>query len=129
MSIRVLLVEDNEMNRDMLSRRLTRKGFEVLLAVDGQQALEMTSEATPDLILMDMSLPVLDGWEATRRLKADPALQAIPVIGLTAHAMDGDREKCLQAGCDDYDTKPVDLIRLLQKMTDQLQRVGVEIGG
>ena len=129
MSIRVLLVEDNEMNRDMLSRRLTRKGFEVLLAVDGQQALEMTSQATPDLILMDMSLPVLDGWEATRRLKADPALQAIPVIGLTAHAMDGDREKCLQAGCDDYDTKPVDLIRLLQKMTDQLQRVGVEIGG
>jgi CheY-like chemotaxis protein len=129
MTIRVLLVEDNEMNRDMLSRRLTRKGFEVLLAVDGQQALEMTSQTTPDLILMDMSLPVLDGWEATRRLKADPASQAIPVIGLTAHAMDGDREKCLQAGCDDYDTKPVDLIRLLQKMTDQLQRVGVDIGG
>jgi two-component system cell cycle response regulator DivK len=129
MTIRVLLVEDNEMNRDMLSRRLTRKGFEVLLAADGQQALEMTSQTTPDLILMDMSLPVLDGWEATRRLKADPASQAIPVIGLTAHAMDGDREKCLQAGCDDYDTKPVDLIRLLQKMTDQLQRVGVDMGG
>jgi CheY-like chemotaxis protein len=129
MTIRVLLVEDNEMNRDMLSRRLTRKGFEVLLAVDGQQALEMASQTTPDLILMDMSLPVLDGWEATRRLKADPASQAIPVIGLTAHAMDGDREKCLQAGCDDYDTKPVDLVRLLQKMTDQLQRVGVEMGG
>ena len=124
MTIRVLLVEDNEMNRDMLTRRLTRKGFEVLLAVDGQQAIEMTSQAMPDLILMDMSLPVLDGWEATRRLKADSDLQAIPVIGLTAHAMDGDREKCLQAGCDEYDTKPIDLPRLLEKMTIQLQRIG-----
>jgi CheY-like chemotaxis protein len=124
MTIRVLLVEDNEMNRDMLTRRLTRKGFEVLQAVDGQQAIEMTSQAMPDLILMDMSLPVLDGWEATRRLKADSDLQAIPVIGLTAHAMDGDREKCLQAGCDEYDTKPIDLPRLLEKMTIQLQRIG-----
>jgi two-component system cell cycle response regulator DivK len=124
MTIRVLLVEDNEMNRDMLTRRLTRKGFEVLQAVDGQQAIEMTSQAMPDLILMDMSLPVLDGWEATRRLKADSDLQAIPVIGLTAHAMDGDRQKCLQAGCDEYDTKPIDLPRLLEKMTIQLQRIG-----
>ena len=124
MTIRVLLVEDNEMNRDMLTRRLTRKGFEVLQAVDGQEAIEMTSQAMPDLILMDMSLPVLDGWEATRRLKADSDLQAIPVIGLTAHAMDGDREKCLQAGCDEYDTKPIALPRLLEKMTIQLQRIG-----
>jgi two-component system, cell cycle response regulator DivK len=124
MTIRVLLVEDNEMNRDMLSRRLSRKGFEVLMAVDGQQAIEMTSQVSPDLILMDMSLPVLDGWEATRRLKADPASSGIPVIGLTAHAMDGDREKCLQAGCDEYDTKPIDLSRLLEKISAQLDRVG-----
>ena len=124
MTIRVLLVEDNEMNRDMLSRRLSRKGFEVLMAVDGQQAIEMTSQVSPDLILMDMSLPVLDGWEATRRLKADPASSCIPVIGLTAHAMDGDREKCLQAGCDEYDTKPIDLPRLLEKISAQLDRVG-----
>lgn len=126
MTIQILLVEDNEMNRDMLSRRLIRKGFEVQAAVDGQQALEMAAQIRPALILMDMSLPVLDGWEATRRLKADPAMQAIPVIGLTAHAMDGDREKCLQAGCDDYDTKPIDLPRLLEKIAAQLQRVGVE---
>ena len=124
MTIQILLVEDNEMNRDMLSRRLIRKGFEVQAAVDGQQALEMAAQNQPTLILMDMSLPVLDGWEATRRLKADPATQAIPVIGLTAHAMDGDREKCLQAGCDDYDTKPIDLPRLLEKIAGQLQRVG-----
>ena len=124
MTIRVLLVEDNEMNRDMLSRRLSRKGFEVLMAVDGQQAIEMTSKVSPDLILMDMSLPVLDGWEATRRLKAYPASSGIPVIGLTAHAMDGDREKCLQAGCDEYDTKPIDLPRLLEKISAQLDRVG-----
>ena len=124
MTIRVLLVEANEMNRDMLSRRLSRKGFEVLMAVDGQQAIEMTSQVSPDLILMDMSLPVLDGWEATRRLKADPASSGIPVIGLTAHAMDGDREKCLQAGCDEYDTKPIDLPRLLEKISAQLDRVG-----
>ena len=124
MTIQILLVEDNEMNRDMLSRRLIRKGFEVQAAVDGQQALEMAAQQQPALILMDMSLPVLDGWEATRRLKADPVTQAIPVIGLTAHAMDGDREKCLQAGCDDYDTKPIDLPRLLEKIAGQLQRVG-----
>ena len=126
MTVQILLVEDNEMNRDMLSRRLIRKGFEVQAAVDGQQALDMAAQITPDVILMDMSLPVLDGWEATRRLKADPAVQAIPVIGLTAHAMDGDREKCLQAGCDDYDTKPIDLPRLLEKIAAQLKRVGVE---
>lgn len=127
MTIRVLLVEDNEMNRDMLTRRLTRKGFEVLQAIDGQQAIEMTSQMMPDLILMDMSLPVLDGWEATRRLKANADLQSIPVIGLTAHAMDGDREKCLQAGCDEYDTKPIDLPRLLEKISIQLQRVGKDV--
>jgi CheY-like chemotaxis protein len=125
MGIRVLLVEDNEMNRDMLSRRLSRKGFEVLLALDGQQALDLAQQEQPALILMDMSLPVLDGWEATRRLKADPATAGIPVVGLTAHAMDGDREKCLQAGCDDYDTKPIDLPRLLNKMSEQLQRIGI----
>lgn len=125
MGIRVLLVEDNEMNRDMLSRRLSRKGFEVLLALDGQQALDLAQQEQPALILMDMSLPVLDGWEATRRLKADPATAGIPVVGLTAHAMDGDREKCLQAGCDDYDTKPIDLSRLLNKMSEQLQRIGI----
>jgi two-component system cell cycle response regulator DivK len=126
MTVQILLVEDNEMNRDMLSRRLIRKGFEVQAAVDGQQALDMAAQISPAVILMDMSLPVLDGWEATRRLKADPATQAIPVIGLTAHAMDGDREKCLQAGCDDYDTKPIDLPRLLEKIAAQLKRVGVE---
>jgi two-component system, cell cycle response regulator DivK len=126
MTVQILLVEDNEMNRDMLSRRLIRKGFEVQAALDGQQALDMAAQIHPAVILMDMSLPVLDGWEATRRLKADPATQAIPVIGLTAHAMDGDREKCLQAGCDDYDTKPIDLPRLLEKIAAQLKRVGVE---
>ncbi len=126
MTVQILLVEDNEMNREMLSRRLIRKGFEVQAAVDGQQALDMAAQISPAVILMDMSLPVLDGWEATRRLKADPATQAIPVIGLTAHAMDGDREKCLQAGCDDYDTKPIDLPRLLEKIAAQLKRVGVE---
>lgn len=126
MTVQILLVEDNEMNRDMLSRRLIRKGFDVLTALDGQQALDMAAQINPSVILMDMSLPVLDGWEATRRLKADPATQAIPVIGLTAHAMDGDREKCLQAGCDDYDTKPIDLPRLLEKIAAQLKRVGLE---
>ena len=127
--VRVLLVEDNEMNRDMLSRRLGRKGFEVVMAEDGAQALEMAISETPALILMDMNLPVIDGWEATRRLKAQAATAAIPVIGLTAHAMDGDREACLQAGCDDYDTKPVDLPRLLDKMTSQLTRCGVVVEG
>jgi CheY-like chemotaxis protein len=114
--VKVLLVEDNEMNRDMLSRRLERKGFAVELAVDGQQGVDMAGQMAPDLILMDMSLPVMDGWEATRRLKADPQTQNIPVIALTAHAMSGDREKALAAGCDDYDTKPIELPRLLGKI-------------
>jgi CheY-like chemotaxis protein len=113
---KILLVEDNEMNRDMLSRRLARKGYQVVLALDGQSGLEMTQIEVPDLVLMDMSLPVLDGWEATRRLKADPATRHIPVIALTAHAMSSDREKALEAGCDDYDTKPVELPRLLTKI-------------
>jgi two-component system cell cycle response regulator DivK len=113
---KILLVEDNEMNRDMLSRRLRRHGYEVALALDGQSGVEMTRTEAPDLILMDMSLPVLDGWEATRRLKADAATQHIPVIALTAHAMSSDREKALEAGCDDYDTKPVQLPRLLGKI-------------
>ena len=113
---RILLVEDNEMNRDMLSRRLERKGFEVVLAVDGVGGVEMASSHAPDLVLMDMSLPVLDGWEATRRLKAAPATRHIPVIALTAHAMAGDRERALEAGCDDYDTKPIELPRLLAKI-------------
>lgn len=113
---KILLVEDNEMNRDMLSRRLLKKGFELIMAMDGEQALEMSRSETPDLILMDISLPGLDGWEATRRLKAMPETQAIPVIALTAHAMAGDREKCLEAGCDEYDTKPVEFPRLLEKI-------------
>jgi two-component system cell cycle response regulator DivK len=113
---RLLYVEDNEMNRDMLSRRLQRRGFEVLIAADGEQGVAMAAAQMPDLILMDMSLPVLDGWEATRRLKAAPDTARIPVIGLTAHAMATDRAKCLEAGCDDYDTKPVELGRLLEKI-------------
>ena len=113
---KILLVEDNEMNRDMLSRRLIRKGFEVLLAVDGGQGVEMARTQAPDVILMDMSLPVLDGWTATRQLKADDQTRRIPVIALTAHAMAGDQEKAREAGCDDYDTKPVDLARLLGKI-------------
>jgi two-component system, cell cycle response regulator DivK len=121
---KILLVEDNEMNRDMLSRRLLRKGYEVAIAVDGQQGVDMAVSETPDVILMDMSLPVIDGWEATRRIKADAALQAIPVIALTAHAMAGDREQALGAGCDDYDTKPIELPRLLEKIEAQLVRVG-----
>jgi CheY-like chemotaxis protein len=119
---KVLLVEDNEMNRDMLSRRLQRKGYEVVMAVDGGQGVEMAKTAAPDLILMDMSLPVLDGWEATRQIKADPATQPIPIIALTAHAMAGDRDKALEAGCDDYDTKPIELPRLLEKMEAQLKK-------
>ncbi len=117
---RILLVEDNEMNRDMLSRRLVRRGFEVIMAVDGQEALSKAREDSPLLILMDMSLPVLDGWEATRLLKQDQATRSIPVIGLTAHAMAGDREKCLAAGCDQYDTKPVDFERLIGKIREFL---------
>ncbi len=113
---KILVVEDNEMNRDMLSRRLVRKKYEVLVAVDGRESVEMARSETPDLILMDMSLPVMDGWEATRQLKASPETQAIPIIALTAHAMSGDREKAMAAGCDDYDTKPVELPRLLGKI-------------
>jgi two-component system cell cycle response regulator DivK len=113
---KILLVEDNEMNRDMLSRRLARSGFEVVMAVDGGQGVAMAISEKPDLILMDMSLPVLDGWEATRRVKADPVTKAIPVIALTAHAMAEDKEKSLAAGCDDFDTKPVELPRLLGKI-------------
>ncbi|MGH3147471.1 MAG: response regulator [Rubrobacter sp.] len=118
---RILLVEDNEMNRDMLSRRLARKKYEVLIAVDGAEGLEKAGSEGPDLILMDMSLPVMDGWEATRQLKANPETKAIPVIALTAHAMSGDREKALEAGCDDYDTKPIELPRLLAKMEALLE--------
>lgn len=121
---KILIVEDNEMNRDMLSRRLARRGYEVAVAVDGQQGVDMASSESPDLILMDMSLPVIDGWEATRRVKADAALQTIPVIALTAHAMAGDREQALAAGCDDYDTKPIELDRLLGKIQSHLERVG-----
>ena len=113
---KILLVEDNQMNRDMLSRRLARKGYEMIIAIDGQQGIEMARSETPDLILMDMSLPVLDGWEATRQLKGAPETQAIPVIALTAHAMAGDREKAVEAGCSDYDTKPIELPRLLEKI-------------
>jgi CheY-like chemotaxis protein len=113
---KILLVEDNEMNRDMLSRRLSRNGFEIAIAVDGQQGVQMAGTEKPDLILMDMSLPVMDGWEATRRVKADPATAAIPVIALTAHAMTDDREKAMAAGCNDFDTKPVELPRLLGKI-------------
>jgi len=112
----ILIVEDNEMNRDMLSRRLERKGYSVLIAVDGEKGLEVARANIPDLILMDMSLPVVDGWEATRRLKADDRLKHIPVIALTAHAMANDRDKALEAGCNDYDTKPIELPRLLAKM-------------
>ena len=113
---KLLLVEDNEMNRDMLSRRLERKGYEVIMAIDGQSGVEMARAESPDLILMDMSLPILDGWEATRLLKNDDQTQAIPVIALTAHAMSSDRDQALEAGCDDYDTKPVELPRLLAKI-------------
>lgn len=114
--VKILLVEDNEMNRDMLSRRLERRGYEVVLAVDGQQGVDLARSEAPDLILMDMSLPVLDGWDATRKLKQTPETQRTPIIALTAHAMSGDRDKALEAGCDDYDIKPVELPRLLDKI-------------
>lgn len=114
--MKVLIVEDNEMNRDMLSRRLERRGFTVLIAVDGAEGVAMTKTELPAVVLMDMSLPVMNGWEATRAIRADDATEAIPVIALTAHSMPGDREKAMEAGCDDYDTKPVDLPRLLAKM-------------
>ncbi len=113
---KILIVEDNELSRDMLSRRLRRKGYEVLVATDGQEGIAMTQRELPDLVLMDLSLPDLDGWEATRRLKKDARTQHIPVIALTAHAMSGDREKAIDAGCDEYDTKPIELRRLLSKM-------------
>jgi len=113
---RILLVEDNEMNRDMLSRRLEHRGFDVVLAVDGKSGVEMAQSHAPDLVLMDMSLPIVDGWEATRQLKAAPDTRHIPVIALTAHAMSSDRDKAIEAGCDDYDTKPVELPRLLGKI-------------
>ncbi|RRR72560.1 MAG: response regulator [Candidatus Viridilinea halotolerans] len=121
---KILLVEDNEMNRDMLSRRLKRKGYEIVIAVDGAQGLAMARTEQPDLILMDMSLPIVDGWEATRTLRADAtSIATVPIIALTAHAMSGDYERCLAAGCDDYDTKPVELERLLAKIERLLQRV------
>ena len=117
---KILLVEDNEMNRDMLSRRLVKRGHDVAIAVDGKQGVDMASADHPDIILLDMSLPVMDGWEAARRLKGDGATNSIPIIALTAHAMAGDREKCIEAGADDYDTKPVDFKRLLGKINDLL---------
>ena len=120
---KILIVEDNEMNRDMLSRRLERRGFTIVMAVDGQQGVEMTRSERPDLILMDMSLPVMDGWAATQAIKADAELAKIPVIALTAHAMAGDREKAMAAGCDDYDTKPIELPRLLEKIGKFLPNV------
>jgi|ERR1051326_1996643 CheY-like chemotaxis protein len=121
---KILLVEDNEMNRDMLSRRLERKGYTVAIAVDGQQGVDMALADPPAIILMDMSLPGLDGWEATRRIKADDRTKHIPVIALTAHAMQGDEQKAREAGCDDYDVKPVELPRLLDKIQAQLNRAG-----
>jgi two-component system, cell cycle response regulator DivK len=117
---KILIVEDNEMNLDMLSRRLARKGYQVITAMDGAEGLQMANYEMPDLILMDMSLPGMDGWEATRHLKASPKTSAIPVIALTAHAMVGDREKAMQAGCNDYDTKPIEIDRLLTKMENLL---------
>ena len=119
---RILLVEDNELNRDMLSRRLERKGFDVLMAADATEGLSMARAQSPDLILMDMRLPDLDGWSATRQLKADDSTRQIPVIALTAHAMSGDRQKALGAGCDDYDTKPIELPRLLEKIDALLKK-------
>lgn len=113
---KILLVEDDEMNRDMLSRRLERRGYKVVIALDGEQAVVMTRSEAPDLILMDMSLPVLDGWEATRRIRAASETRGVPIIALTAHAMQGDREKAIEVGCDDYDTKPVEFQRLLEKI-------------
>ena len=127
---KLLLVEDNEMNRDMLSRRLERRGYQVIIAVDGAQGVAMAQSAKPDLILMDMSLPVMDGWTATRQLKSAPETSSIPIIALTAHAMSGDEQKARESGCNDYDTKPIDLPRLLEKIETQLKgRAGVNIAG
>ena len=122
---KILLVEDNEMNRDMLSRRLIKKGYEVVIALDGEQGLALAKSETPALILMDLSLPIIDGWEAIRRLKADAETRATPVIALTAHAMSGDRETAIAAGADDYDTKPIELTRLLEKMEALLSGTAV----
>ncbi len=119
---KILVVEDNEMNRDMLTRRLQRRGYEVVIAVDGAEGLAVAQSESPALVLMDISLPVLDGWEATRRLKMAPETKSIPVIALTAHAMSGDRERCIEAGCDDFDTKPVEIARLVGKIEALLQR-------
>ncbi len=121
---KILLVEDDELNRDMLSRRLERRGYQLMIAVDGEQGVAMAKSETPDLILMDMSLPVLDGWEATRRLKSASETKEIPIIALTAHAMTGDRDKAMAVGCNDYDTKPIDLARLLEKMEKILGTTG-----
>ena len=121
---KILLVEDEELNRDMLSRRLERRGYQVVIAVDGGQGLRLARSEAPDLILMDMNLPVLDGWQATRQLKAAPTTQAIPILALTAHAMAGDRERALEAGCDDYDTKPIEFARLLSKIQGLLAKEG-----
>ena len=123
---KILVVEDNEMNRDMLTRRLQRRGYEVLIALDGAQGLAMAQSESPALILMDISLPVLDGWEATRRLKMAPETKSIPVIALTAHAMSGDRERCIEAGCDDFDTKPVEIARLVGKIETLLNQSKAE---
>ena len=119
---KILLVEDNEMNRDMLSRRLERKGFSITLAVDGDEGMSMAKTESPDLILMDMSLPGTDGWQASKILKSDPETRAIPILGLSAHAMEAERQKALQAGCDDYDTKPIDMDRLLLKINNLLSK-------
>jgi len=123
--VNVLLVEDNEMNRDMLSRRLTKRGYAVAMAIDGQQGIDMAVSEKPDLILLDMSLPVVDGWEAAKQIKANPLSASVPLIALTAHAMAADRERAMSAGCDDFDTKPVELPRLLGKMEALLKAKGV----
>lgn len=124
--VKILLVEDNEMNRDMLSRRLRRKGYEIILAADGATGIELAKTVHPDAILMDMGLPVMDGWQATQILKADPQTRSIPIIALTAHAIAGDREKCLAAGCDEYETKPIEWTRLLEKIELLLQQTTIQ---
>ena len=123
---RILLIEDNEMNRDMLSRRLERKGYEVLIAVDGEEGVNMAEAEHPELILMDISLPAMDGWEATRQIKTSSKTQDIPIIALTAHAMPGDRERCFKAGCDGYDTKPIDMMRLLEMIEKLLDKKAMQ---
>jgi CheY-like chemotaxis protein len=127
--VKILLVEDNEMNRDMLSRRLAKRGYEVVVAVDGEQGVAVARAEAPQLVLMDMSLPVLDGWEATRQLKAAPETRDVPIIALTAHAMSGDREKAMEAGADDFDTKPVELTRLLEKIEALLAKRAAQSPG